>query len=154
MSVRVSVVGGGVVGLTCAVELARGGHRVTVLTADPVTATTSAVAAALWFPYRAAPVDAVLRWGATSLAAFHGLADDPATGVTLRPGIVAHRTSAPDLWWTPAVAEHRPATADELPPGVAAGTRCTLPVVDRRTPPPHASQARRGPLEGARPVPR
>ncbi|HLM05490.1 MAG TPA: FAD-dependent oxidoreductase [Blastococcus sp.] len=123
------MVGGGVVGLTCALELARAGHRVTVLTADPVEATTSAVAAAIWFPYRAAPVDAVLRWAADSLVAFTGLAADPATGVALRPGVIVHRTPGPDLWWAPAVTGHRPARADELPPGAPSGTRCTLPVV-------------------------
>jgi D-amino-acid oxidase len=127
---RVTVVGGGVIGLTCALELARDGRRVTVLTADPAKETTSAVAAALWFPYRAAPADAVLRWAAASLAAFTALADDPATGVSLRPGTVVHRTPEPDLWWAPAVTGHRPATGDELPPGVPAGTRCVLPVVD------------------------
>jgi D-amino-acid oxidase len=100
-----------------------------VWTADPVGDTTSAVAAAVWFPYRAAPADAVLRWGATSLDVFGALADDPSTGVTLRPGTVVHRTAEPDLWWAPSVAGHRPASADELPPGTVAGTRCTLPVV-------------------------
>jgi D-amino-acid oxidase len=40
-----------------------------------------------------------------------------------------HRTAEPDLWWAPSVTGHRPATADELPPGAPAGTRCTLPVV-------------------------
>ena len=129
---RVAVVGGGVIGLTCALELARAGHRVQVLTADPVEATTSAVAAAIWFPYRAAPAAAVLRWSAASLRVFTALAEDPATGVSLRPGTVVHRTPGPDLWWAPAVAGHRPATADELPPGAPAGTRCTLPVVDMR----------------------
>ncbi|SNS42928.1 FAD dependent oxidoreductase [Geodermatophilus pulveris] len=44
---EVAVVGGGVVGLTCALLLARAGHRVRVHTADPVEATTSAVAAAI-----------------------------------------------------------------------------------------------------------
>ncbi len=126
---RVVVVGGGVVGLTCALELARAGHRVRLHTADPPEATTSAVAAALWFPYRAAPADAVLRWGAASRAVLTALADDPATGVTLRPGTVVHRDPEPDLWWTPGL-PHRPATGAELPPGVARGTRCTLPVVD------------------------
>jgi D-amino-acid oxidase len=100
-----------------------------VRTADPVGDTTSAVAAAVWFPYRAAPADAVLRWAATSLDVFGALADDPSTGVTLRPGTVVHRTAEPDLWWAPSVAGHRPASADELPPGTVAGTRCTLPVV-------------------------
>src|SRR5215218_941976 len=79
----VAVVGGGVVGLTCALELARAGHRVRVHTADPVAATTSAVAAAVWFPYRAAPADAVLRWATTSLDVLSQLAEDPATGVRL-----------------------------------------------------------------------
>jgi D-amino-acid oxidase len=125
----VTVVGGGVVGLTCALELARAGQRVRVLTADPPEATTSAVAAAIWFPYRAAPADAVLRWGATSLAVLTGLAADLATGVSLRPGTVVHRTPDPDLWWAPGVPDHRPAHAAELPPGAPAGTRCTLPVV-------------------------
>lgn len=126
---RVTVVGGGVVGLTCALELARAGHAVEVRTADPVGETTSAVAAALWFPYRAAPADAVLRWAATSLEVFGVLAGDPTSGVALRPGTVVHRTAEPDLWWAPAVPGHRPATPDELPAGATAGTRCTLPVV-------------------------
>jgi D-amino-acid oxidase len=126
---RVAVVGGGVVGLTCALELARAGHRVRLHAADPPEATTSAVAAALWFPYRAAPAGAVLRWGAASRTVLTALADDPATGVTLRPGTVVHRDPEPDLWWTRGL-PHRPATGAELPPGAPRGTRCTLPVVD------------------------
>ncbi len=125
----VAVVGGGVVGLTCALELARAGHRVRVHTADPVAATTSAVAAALWFPYRAAPAGEVLRWAATSLDVLRYLAETPSTGVRMLPGTVAHRSPEPDLWWARAVPGHRPATREELPPGVLAGTRCTLPVV-------------------------
>ena len=125
-----AVVGGGVVGLTCALGLARAGHRVRLHTADPWASTTSAVAAAIWFPYRAAPADAVLRWGATSLEVLTRLAGDPATGVRMRPGTYVHRTPDPDPWWTPGIPGVRPAAPEELPPGVPAGTRCTLPVVD------------------------
>jgi len=71
----------------------------------------------------------VLRWAAASLDVFGALADDPSSGVTLRPGTVVHRTGEPDLWWAPSVAGHRPATPGELPVGAVAGTRCTLPVV-------------------------
>ncbi len=117
-------------GLTCALELARAGHAVRVHTADDVGATTSAVAAAVWFPYRAAPADAVLRWAAGSLQVFTALAEDLVTGVVLREGTVVHRTPEPDLWWAPGIAGLRPATAGELPPGAPAGTRCTLPVVE------------------------
>lgn len=127
---RVTVVGGGVIGLTSALELARAGHTVQVVTADAVADTTSAVAAAIWFPYRAAPADSVLRWATASLAAFTALSADPATGVRLMPGTVVHRMAPPDIWWGPAVPGHRPAQASELPPRAPAGTRCTLPVVD------------------------
>ncbi|WP_448624115.1 FAD-dependent oxidoreductase [Geodermatophilus sp. URMC 64] len=124
------MIGGGVVGLTCALELARAGHRVRVVTAGPVERTTSAVAAAVWFPYAAAPAAAVLRCATTTFGVLTDLAGDPATGVTQRPGTVVSRTAEPDLWWAPGVPGHRPATPAELPLGVPAGTRCTLPVAD------------------------
>ena len=60
------VVGAGVVGLTCAVRLLEAGHRVDVIARDLPRETTSAVAAALWYPYRALPRDQVLAWSRTS----------------------------------------------------------------------------------------
>jgi D-amino-acid oxidase len=131
----ITVVGGGVIGYTSAVRLAQAGHDVTVVTADDPASTTSAVAAAIWFPYLAAPLERVLAWGSVSLGVFAQLADDPATGVYLRQGVVIHRTSTPDLGWTQALSSHdwtahRPARPDELPPGARAGTVCTVPVVD------------------------
>ncbi|GAA1284424.1 FAD-dependent oxidoreductase [Saccharothrix xinjiangensis] len=128
-SLEVTVIGGGVIGYTCAHELARAGHEVTVITSDPPERTTSAVAAAVWFPYSAAPADAVLRWGAESLRAFGSLAEDPGTGVSPRSGLVLHRTASPDLWWTGAVPSAE-TVAEGLPAGVVSATRCTLPVVD------------------------
>jgi len=126
---RVTVVGGGVIGLTCALQLRRAGHRTEVWSADPVERTTSAVAAAIWSPYRAAPADDVLRWGATTLGVLVALADDPASGVALMPGTVVHRGPDP-VWWAPVVPGSRQATAEELPAGAPAGTRCVVPVVD------------------------
>jgi D-amino-acid oxidase len=126
---RVTVVGGGVIGLTCALQLGRAGHRTQVWSADPVERTTSAVAAAIWSPYRAAPADDVLRWGSVSLATLTALAGEPASGVVLMPGTVVHRGAEP-VWWASAVPGSRPATADELPEGAPAGTRCVVPVVD------------------------
>ena len=57
---RVTVVGAGVVGLTCAVRLLEDGHRVDVLARDLPLETTSAVAAAVWYPYLAFPRERVL----------------------------------------------------------------------------------------------
>ncbi len=72
---RVTVVGAGVIGLTCAVRLLEEGHRVDVLARDLPLETTSAVAAAIWYPYRAFPPDRVLAWSARSYDVFVGLAD-------------------------------------------------------------------------------
>ncbi len=72
---RVIVVGAGVVGLTCAVRLLEAGHRVDVVARDLPLETTSAVAAAIWYPYRALPRDKVTAWATTSYAVFDALAD-------------------------------------------------------------------------------
>ena len=66
---RVIVVGAGVVGLSCAVRLLEAGHRVDVLARDLPLETTSSVAAALWYPYRALPQDRVTVWAGASVLA-------------------------------------------------------------------------------------
>jgi 2-polyprenyl-3-methyl-5-hydroxy-6-metoxy-1,4-benzoquinol methylase len=72
--VRVIVVGAGVIGLSCAARLLADGHRVDVVARDLPRETTSAVAAALWYPYLALPLDRVLGWSHTSYDAFARLA--------------------------------------------------------------------------------
>ncbi len=86
---RVIVVGAGVVGLTCAVRLLEAGHRVDVVARDLPLETTSAVAAAIWYPYLAEPVDLVGRWSRTTFAALEALAgDEPEAGVRMAEGSV------------------------------------------------------------------
>ena len=100
---RVTVVGAGVVGLTCAVRLLEDGHRVDVLARDLPLETTSAVAAAIWYPYRASPFERVLSWSARSYEVFVGLADVAGAGVALRGGVEVFATPQDDPWWRPAV---------------------------------------------------
>lgn len=126
---RVTVVGGGVIGLSIAAELARAGDAVTVVADRSATDSVSAVAAAVWFPYRAGTSPAVPTWLARSLVRFAALAADQATGVDLREGMVVERRPDADRSWTAAVPEHREATAAELPPGALAGVRATVPVI-------------------------
>jgi D-amino-acid oxidase len=82
------VVGAGVVGLTCAVRLLEAGHRVDVVARDLPLETTSAVAAALWYPYLAEPPDRVEAWSRTAYDAFEALAGEPGTGVSMVEGSV------------------------------------------------------------------
>ena len=124
---RVTVVGAGVVGLTCAVRLLEEGHRVDVLARDLPLETTSAVAAAIWYPYRAFPLDRVLAWSARSYDAFAGLAGVDGAGVTMRSGIEVFAAPQDEPWWRSAV----PAL-DHVPPPAGYGDAWTFeaPVVE------------------------
>ena len=93
---RVIVVGAGVVGLTCAVRLLEAGHRVDVVARDLPLETTSAVAAALWYPYRALPQDRVTAWSRTSYDVFATLAADERTGVRMLTGTEVLRAHQSD----------------------------------------------------------
>jgi len=107
---RVIVVGAGVVGLCCAVRVLEDGHRVDVVARDLPLETTSAVAAALWYPYRARPYDRVAAWAATGYAELARLAeladrDGEETGVRMLAGTELHPAAAADPWWRDAVPE-------------------------------------------------
>src|SRR6478609_4374190 len=129
---RVIVVGAGVVGLTCAVRLLEAGRRVDVVARDLPRETTSAVAAAIWYPYRALPQDRVMAWARTSYAVFDALADtDPESGVRMVPGTEVLAAPVAEPWWRSAV-PHLERTRD-VPAGWAEGWSFTTPVADMTT---------------------
>ena len=124
---RVIVVGAGVVGLSCAVRLLEAGHRVDVVARDLPRETTSSVAAAIWYPYRALPQDLVTAWAARAYEVFAGLADDEGTGVRMVPGTEVLAAPAPDPWWAAAVPGLERAAA---PSGYADAWSFAAPVVE------------------------
>jgi D-amino-acid oxidase len=126
---RIIVVGAGVVGLTCAHRLVRAGHRVEIWTRDAVMDTTSAVAAALWYPYLALPEDAVTRWAVATYDMLALLAVRPETGVSLRRGRELFRQPRPDPWWAAAVPRLGRVAPGDLPPGYADGYEFAAPVL-------------------------
>ena len=129
---RVVVIGAGVVGLTCAVRLREAGYDAHVLARDLPPETTSAVAAALWYPYRALPQDKVTAWARTSYEVFATLAEEePESGVRMRWGTELLRTAGGEPWWRAAVPEV--VAAEEVPEGYAAGWRLPAPVADTST---------------------
>jgi D-amino-acid oxidase len=124
---RVTVVGAGVVGLTCAVRLLEDGHRVDVLARDLPLETTSAVAAAIWYPFRALPLDRVLAWSARTYEVFVGLAGVADSGVKLRRGVEVFGSPQQDPWWRSAV----PGLDHVAPPvGYADAWTFVAPVVE------------------------
>jgi D-amino-acid oxidase len=83
MNRRVAIIGVGVSGLTCGVVLAEHGYDTHLFAAEAPNETTSAVAAAMWFPYDAEPADRVIPWALESYETFRDLSTDPATGVSM-----------------------------------------------------------------------
>lgn len=123
------VVGGGVAGLSCALELLGAGYSVQVAARGLLGETTSAVAAAFWYPYCAYPEDQVNGWALASLRRFKLLADDPATGV-LRRELIEVAADPPRPRWASEVDRFRTLDAAELPAGYASGYTFTTAVVE------------------------
>jgi D-amino-acid oxidase len=102
---EVTVVGAGVIGLTTALALEEHGHAVRVVTAAFGETTTSAVAGAVWFPYRAGPPAKVARWAAHTRTWLEALAQiDHAAGVDVLTGYeITHEDGSQIPWWAAAI---------------------------------------------------
>jgi D-amino-acid oxidase len=90
---NVAIIGAGVSGLTAAVALSERGFKPTVFADELPARTTSAVAAAVWFPYDAEPEQLVTAWGLISYGRFLELSNVETSGVTM---IDFHYLSARD----------------------------------------------------------
>jgi D-amino-acid oxidase len=83
MNKRVAIVGAGVSGLTCGVVLAEHGYRTNIFAEETGPRTTSAAAAAIWYPYDAGPADKIIAWALESYEAFRELSRDSRSGVSM-----------------------------------------------------------------------
>jgi D-amino-acid oxidase len=124
------VVGCGVIGLTAAICLREAGLDARIVASRLPEATTSSVAAAIWYPYKAYPEDSVLSWGGRTYEIFERLSGIPESGVLMREGVEIWRESVPDPWWAGAVPHVRRCDEDELPPGYTDGHVFLAPVVE------------------------
>jgi D-amino-acid oxidase len=97
------VVGAGVVGLTSAIRLREAGIEADIVAREPPERTTSAVAAALWYPYRAFPRERVAAWSARGFEVLGELARVGGAGVRMRWGNELVPGAAEDPWWRAAV---------------------------------------------------
>ena len=118
------------IGLTAALSLREAGLEAKIVTAALPPETTSSVAAALWYPYKAYPEDLVLLWGKRTLEVFEDLAHVPESGVLMREGVELWHEKVPDPWWADAVPTVRRCAEDELPPGYRDGHAFVAPVVE------------------------
>ncbi|MER5205447.1 FAD-dependent oxidoreductase [Streptomyces sp. NPDC002825] len=125
------VVGGGVVGLATATVLAERGLRVRIWSRDDVLGTTSAVAGALWWPYRIEPATEAGAWALASLRLYQELAADPdRSGVGLVAGVHADTVLDGLGSWAKEVEGLRQLAPDEVPGPYRTGLGARLPLID------------------------
>jgi D-amino-acid oxidase len=127
---NVIVVGCGVSGLSSGIRLLQRGFAVTIVARDLPPHTTSNIAAAIWYPYKAYPIERVLRWGRRTLESLYDLMAEPAAGVSAVTLIELLERPAPDPWWCEAVRRFRQARPEELPPGYGGGYCVEVPFIE------------------------
>lgn len=127
---RVVVLGAGISGLSCALALQARGDDVVLVSADRMEATTSHLAAAVWFPTAASPPELVARWGATTYDVLAEQAGRSEPGVVMRESLVVYRAEPEPQPWADAVGEVRQARPGELPSGYSHGLRFSVPLVE------------------------
>jgi D-amino-acid oxidase len=127
---QITVIGCGVMGLSCGIRLLEAGHTVRIMARELPPHTTSNIAAAVWYPYKAYPQELVNHWGRVAYAVFEELARLPGAGVAMAPGLEIFERSAGDPGWRSGLPGYRRAEADELPPGYVDGFVFTVPIVE------------------------
>ena len=130
---EVTVVGAGVSGLTCGVRLLEEGCRVTIVARDLPADTTSAVAGAVWFPYRVAPNERTGPWAEAGYRRFVALAQSGEAPVTIVELTMLYpERLAEEPWWLAAVPGERvrASRSDELPAGYGDGRAVQVPCIE------------------------
>ncbi|MGZ4625361.1 MAG: FAD-dependent oxidoreductase [Kineosporiaceae bacterium] len=130
MRQRVTVVGAGVIGLTCAVRLAEAGLEVDVLARDLPLETTSAAGGGLWLPGTADERE--LAWARAGLAELRA-AEGPASGVRVAHGHLLDGIAATRPHWAGRFGDAVRLEPESAPAaGHPLGWRTALPLADPR----------------------
>lgn len=127
---EVVVVGCGVSGLSCGIRLLEAGFDVQIWARDLPQRTTSNIATAIWYPYKAYPQELVGRLGAQTYVDLVQLTRVAGTGVIMRECLEIFPHPVEDPWWRNALPTFRRATPAELPQGYQDGYLFEVPVLE------------------------
>src|SRR5829696_5995462 len=129
----VTILGAGVSGLTCGVRLLEEGCDVTIVARDLPRDTTSAVAGAVWFPYRVAPNERTGPWAEAGYRRFVALAGSGTAPVTMVELTMLYPEPLRDEpWWLASVPGDRvrESRAEELPARYGDGRAVAVPCIE------------------------
>lgn len=133
MKKKISIAGGGVIGLTTAIRLQEAGYRVQIITRDLPAQTTSNKAAAFWFPYHVRDSEQILGWSMFTYDMFERLSANSASGVHMTPVMkLGNEVSAIEqrIRDTLPPERFRPLKRDELCGGFESGWRIEVPLIE------------------------
>ncbi len=125
----VTVVGCGIAGLTSAIRLLEH-FPVKIIAKDLPPDTTSDIAAAFWYPYRAYPQQLVLRWSKISLDTFYLESANKLSCVVIKKLIEVFDGPFEEPWWKELVRNFRTAAPEELPLEKRSGFVTDVPLIE------------------------
>ncbi|MEL7222845.1 MAG: FAD-dependent oxidoreductase [Bacteroidota bacterium] len=128
---KATIIGAGVSGLTTGIVLLEAGHDVKIITADLPDNTTSAKAAAIWFPYAVYPKDKANAWSKYAYGVFQDLCEDSNSGISMVDVTVLIEKEE-DAWWKgafPASAIHL-APTEQLPQAYPLAYIANVPLIE------------------------
>lgn len=128
----ITVLGAGVIGLTSAIRLLEAGYDVDIVAAElPTDTVASAVAGAVWYPYRSSGQSPEAAWGRRSLEVFTQAAVAATPGVALREMVdLLAEPGLPDPWWANQDRGYRRCNQADLPAGYVDGHVQETAVID------------------------
>lgn len=131
MKSNIKIIGCGVSGLSVGITLLENNYDVEIITDQLPEHTTSAVAAAIWFPYEVKPKALANIWSKDSYVEFLKLSDIPNSGVSMTTLTVLVKREE-DAWWIDALPENeiRKASAEELPDDFPIGYKMNVPLAE------------------------
>ena len=131
MKHRVAIVGAGVSGLTCGVLFAEHGYGTATFAEETGQRTTSATAAAIWYPYDAEPADAVIAWALKTYKVLVDLSRKPRSGVSIIELRQFSRTGEAQIpnWAVPLGGRGLDASS-VIPTAFKGGFAITVPLMD------------------------
>jgi D-amino-acid oxidase len=119
MKSQIAVIGAGVIGLSSGIRLLEQGYPVTLFARDLINNLASRGAPAIWEPYKALPIESILRWARTSLEIYKEFA--PASGVQPIDLQELYHVDMGYPLWSKILDIHHELSAAQLPPEYARG---------------------------------
>lgn len=98
MTADIKIIGCGISGITTGICLMEAGYKVSIVAKQLPQNTTSAVAAAIWFPYQIRPQHKANEWSLNTYHKFEHLSKIAHSGVSMSP-LKLYLNDESEAWW-------------------------------------------------------